>query len=156
MKHMLPLLMLALLFIAAPACKKYEEGPAVSLRTKNARVANEWQLEKSLRNGVDQTEAFKAAYADFRETYTKDGNWTYSYTDASSNLISGAGEWEWEDDDDDDDGDGDDDPRKTSIERENSNNLPSEIHIIKLKENELWYWYKENSDRVEIHLVEKK
>jgi hypothetical protein len=151
------LLLLALCFIfAVPACRKYDEGPVISLRTKTARVSNAWEVEKSLRNGVDQTEAFKAAYTDFTETYSKDGSWTYSYKDASSTIISGAGEWEFEDDDDDDDGDGDDDGRKTSIKRDNNNNLPSEIHIIKLKENEFWYWYKENNDKVEIHLMEKK
>ncbi|MCU0435650.1 MAG: hypothetical protein MUC87_19475 [Bacteroidia bacterium] len=156
MKQLAFLLLLLPLLIGAPSCKKYPEGPAISLRTKTARVANEWEVEKSLRNGVDQTEAFNATYSGLRETYTKDGVWTYSYTDNGGNLVSGSGEWEFEDDDDDDDGDGDDDPNKSSIERENNNNLPAEIHLLKLQENEMWYWYKENNDRVEVHLKEKK
>ncbi|MCA6361592.1 MAG: hypothetical protein IM638_01010 [Bacteroidetes bacterium] len=156
MKQLASLLLLTVLVLAVPACKKYPEGPTISLRTKTARVSNEWTVEKSMRNGVDQTAAFNTAYSGLIETYTKDGVWTYSYTDAGGNLVSGAGEWEFEDDDDDDDGDGDDDPRKSSIERENSNNLPSEIHILKLEEKEMWYWYKENNDRVEVHLTEKK
>lgn len=36
-------------------CKKYEEGPSISLRSKTARVANKWKMDKEFENGVEQT-----------------------------------------------------------------------------------------------------
>ncbi|MDD2413159.1 MAG: hypothetical protein RBS19_11825 [Bacteroidales bacterium] len=39
--------------IAFSGCKKYEEGPSLSLRTKTARITGEWKIVKQLYNGVE-------------------------------------------------------------------------------------------------------
>ncbi len=46
---------IALLVIASAisSCRKYEEGPNVSLRTKAARVTNNWRIESAQLNGTE-------------------------------------------------------------------------------------------------------
>jgi hypothetical protein len=44
---------LAMLVILA-SCKKYEEGPAFSLRKQSARLKGEWTMDTRLINGVGQ------------------------------------------------------------------------------------------------------
>jgi hypothetical protein len=46
---------LILATILLVACKKYEEGPTLSLRSKTARVAGNWTLESYTVDGQDQT-----------------------------------------------------------------------------------------------------
>jgi hypothetical protein len=55
------------------SCGKYEEGPAFSLRTKTARLAGEWTIEKLTVDGEDLT-AFAAAFITNTE-FTKDGDY---------------------------------------------------------------------------------
>lgn len=37
------------------SCKKYPDGPMLSLRTKKARITARWQMEKYLIDGADST-----------------------------------------------------------------------------------------------------
>jgi hypothetical protein len=56
-----PILYLVIAFIlVSGGCKKYPDGPLLSLRSKKARLAGEWQLDKVIRNGQDTTAYFKA------------------------------------------------------------------------------------------------
>ena len=43
------------------SCGKYEEGPGFSLRSKTARLAGEWTIEKATVDGQDFT-VFAAAF----------------------------------------------------------------------------------------------
>jgi len=56
--------------VVLPSCSKYEDGPAVSLRSKKARVANTWDVESATRNGEDVT----SDYDEFILKTTKDGD----------------------------------------------------------------------------------
>src|SRR5688572_21953831 len=58
-RKILFLLLLPLLLVPV-SCKKYPEGPLLSLRSKKARLTGEWMLEKILRNGNDSTAYYKA------------------------------------------------------------------------------------------------
>ncbi len=114
-------------------CSKYEEGPSISLRTKKARMANEWVYEKYIVNGVDQDISY---FADFVMTLEKDGTGKYSFGDQSQDI-----QWEFNDSKEefrikDTDEDWDDDDYMT---------------ITKLKNDELWI--KDDTD--EIHLKSK-
>jgi len=55
------LFILSIVFILS-ACKKYDEGPGFSLRTKNARITGEWKLVeynyKKVRGEYFETETF--------------------------------------------------------------------------------------------------
>jgi hypothetical protein len=60
------------LFSGITSCKKYEDGPTLSLRSKKERIANIWVIESANRNGVDVTNAYK----DYILTLTKSGGAT--------------------------------------------------------------------------------
>ncbi|HEU4719506.1 MAG TPA: lipocalin family protein [Bacteroidia bacterium] len=45
----------AAIAFTASSCKKYEDGPAISLLTKKMRLCNDWVVDKYLENGTDET-----------------------------------------------------------------------------------------------------
>lgn len=117
-------------------CKKYEEGPAISFRSKTARVANTWKVESYTVNGVDRTSTLNNI--NYTETYDKDGNYSYSST-----LGSGSGKWEFQ-------------SGKEQIKRSGVSGQSSEtLIILKLKQKEFWYYYMDGNDKNEIHLAEQ-
>lgn len=42
------------------SCKKYEEGPLISLRSKTVRLSNSWILENFFKNGSKNNSIIKA------------------------------------------------------------------------------------------------
>lgn len=60
-------------------CRKYPEGPAISLRSKKERVANTWKLDALLSHDVDSTAYFTNFFKDYTVTLTKGGSYTISY-----------------------------------------------------------------------------
>ncbi len=117
-------------------CKKYEDGPAFSLRSKTARVANTWEIESYTINGADNTSTLKNI--NYTETYDKDGNYSYN-----SSAVTGSGKWEFQSD-------------KEQIKRSGVSGQSTEtLFILRLKENEFWYYYLDGNDRHEFHLEEK-
>lgn len=140
---MIPLKKVVALFLFAgltciglSRCKKYEEGPAISFRSKTARVANTWKVESYTVNGVDLTSTLNNI--NYTETYDKDGNYSYSST-----LGSGSGKWEFQ-------------SSKEQIKRSGVSGQSSEtLIILKLKQKEFWYYYMDGNDKNEIHLAEQ-
>lgn len=81
------------LMIAAltlPACK-YEEGPAISLRTRKARVVNTWKIDRVFQNNNDITAYFNGIYSQYT-LYLRDDN---SYTLSWSSILSENGTWDF-------------------------------------------------------------
>lgn len=67
MKYIIALLAASLLF--STSCKKYEDGPILSLKSKKSRVENTWVVNKAYDKGNDVTSSFEQY-----ELYTtKDG-----------------------------------------------------------------------------------
>ena len=119
-------------------CKKYEEGPALSLRSKTARVVNTWKVESYTINGVDITSSLTSI--NYTETYDKDGNYSYN-----SSAGTSSGKWEFQSD-------------KEQILRSGVSGQGSStetLFILRLKEREFWYYYLDGNDKHEIHLAEK-
>lgn len=115
------------------SCKKYEDGPAFSLRSKTARVANTWKVESYTINGTDYTSTFKNI--NYTETYDKDGNFSYN-----SSAGNGSGKWEFQSDNE-------------QIKRSGISGQSTEsLFILRLKESEFWYYYLDGNDRHEFHL----
>lgn len=110
-------------------CKKYEEGPSLSLRSKKARVANEWRVEYAydLEDGEINTSDFTGETWEF----TKKGEWI----EREYGVIEKSGTWEFISD-------------KESIKITKPNNVDY-YNILKLKENEMWL---RDGDE-ELHLV---
>lgn len=76
--------------IILSSCGKYDEGPAISLRSKKARLENTWNPVKVLINGTDQTEPNTTNYQlqfdkeggfnFITQTITYDGSWAFNDT----------------------------------------------------------------------------
>lgn len=69
-------------------CKKYEDGPYVSLKSKMKRLEGEWRLVYL--NGDDVFSIPPKLYFKFEE----DG--TFTRTEVGDNTVSDKGTWIWE------------------------------------------------------------
>ena len=76
-------IVLSLLFIG---CGKYDEGPAISLKTKKGRLARTWKIEKYIDS--DGTTYTPTANDNYTVTFSKDGVFTSTY-----GIFSIAGTW---------------------------------------------------------------
>jgi hypothetical protein len=116
------------------SCKKYPDGPSISLRSRTERVANTWKMEQVMLNGSDVTSTF--TNINYTETYDKSENYSYSST-----VGSGSGKWSFENND-------------MQIKRQGvSGQSTLDLTILRLKENSFWYKYTDGNDNYEFHLV---
>lgn len=145
MKNMIRIAALALVVggISLASCKKYEEGPMLSLLTKKARVVGTWTVEAYLENGVDKTSQYRQFVTGETFTTKKDGTYTYDATYVVGNS-SDAGTWEFIDSKDD---------LKTLSNQ--SGSTPDTMVIVKLKSKELWVKSKSGSPVAEFHYKAK-
>ena len=100
---------------------KYEEGPGISLRSKKARVAGSWKLDKTFTNGAEQTvsETEKNTTLEL----TKDGGLSIK---ANGSSITGS--WDFGD-------------KKETLEFKYNffgNETVTKSKIIKLKNKDMW------------------
>lgn len=119
----------ALLFggIAFTACKKYEEGPALSLMTKKARMAGSWEIEAWLENGVDKTSDYRQFVSSETFTMEKDGSYTSEMTFTIGGSDTDSGTWEFINDKED-----------VKTQSNVTGSTPDTIHLIRLKNKEFW------------------
>ena len=116
------LLGLALVF-GSTSCK-YEEGPALSLRSKKARVAGEWVIEKT----IDSDGTVDSDWDGFEITFDKDGTGKQSYTyDIGGTSTTQTIDFKWE---------FTDSKKKIKITDEDGDS--EESTILKLKNDEMW------------------
>jgi hypothetical protein len=128
------ILLSAILLGGFNSCKKYPDGPALSLRSRTARVANTWKVDNYKVNGTDYT----SLVSGYTETYTKDGNYSYSWGN-----VAGTGTWMFQNDDAE--------IRITGI----ANQSDVTLVILKLEEKEFWYYYMDGNDKKEFHMIEQ-
>lgn len=107
------------------SCKKYEDGPFMSLRSKTARVINTWVIESATRNNVAITSEYEA-YTLYLEKDSK-ANLQYKIDDFGLDLIlSASGTWALEE-------------AKENLRLNFENDdFDRYYQILRLKENELW------------------
>ena len=116
-------------------CKKYEEGPRLSMRSKKARVANEWQYEKvTSPNGADMTAYFINHSIEFK----KDGS--YIGTEGTS---SWTGTWQFASD------------KEDLVLTESGSGDAHTYRIIRLKNKALWFTMVTSNGVYEYHLSPK-
>lgn len=123
-----------------PSCKKYDDGPSLSLRSKKARIANTWKIESATVDGSDAT----SSYDDYELELTKSGSATLraNYTWAGTEFqISTSGTWDLINNNED---------LRLDFASDDSD---QDYRILRLKEKELWL--KEKDDDVEVHLMPK-
>ena len=113
-----------------PACKKYVDGPMISLRSKKARVTGDWKLES-----VTMTESGASSGTDITGTYSSNFEWNiesdYSFKMKSVGtgtlLTDISGTWKFGEDKDD-------------IYFTPSGGSESSYRITRLKNTELWFY----------------
>jgi len=129
---------IAVLFLSLVGCSKYEEGPALSLRTKTARVTNNWKVAQALENGSDVT----PDYNKFELTMTKTGSASLSaeFTFFGTKYkYTTNGKWVFV-------------SNKEKLSFDYDNDEADAVYtILKLKENEMWM--KQDGSSLELHLV---
>lgn len=140
MKTKIILPAIAIIVITLTACRKYDDGPGVSLLPRKNRVENSWFVEKYLVNGIDST----AVYARYMagEFYDTDGNYRtmYAIHEWGATPAEVYGTWEFQN-------------RDREIKRTLKNGSTSVIEITRLKNNSFWYRMKRGNDVLEFHLT---
>ena len=114
------------------ACSKYEEGPNLSLRSKKARVSNNWVVEYAY--DIDDQLEVTSDYLGESWQFTKDG----VFTEFENGAVDNTGTWEF-----------------LSDKEQLSISKPGDVEIYtitRLKEKEMWII---NNDE-EIHLVSQQ
>jgi len=132
------LLMIFTLIIAFSGCKKYEEGPTISLSPKKWRVVNTWKIDKVLFNGQDITSTYIALLPNFSLELKNDNSYVMSYTGGSSAEV---GTWDF------------DSKKENLLMTPNGNSTSSKSEIIRLAGNEMWLRDIDGSDTSEMHYV---
>src|SRR4051812_41045047 len=84
------ILLAGMMMTTVEGCKKYPEGPVLSIHSRTERVANTWKVDNYKVNGDDYT----SLVAGYIETYSTDGAYSYSYGN-----ISGTGKWAFQNND---------------------------------------------------------
>ncbi|HLG03450.1 MAG TPA: hypothetical protein VI731_07625, partial [Bacteroidia bacterium] len=95
-------------------------------------VANTWKVDNYKMNGYDYT----SLVTDYRETFSKDGNFSFNW-----GTSSGTGTWTFQNDDTE--------IRLTGVSNQSSHTMT----ILKLEEKSFWYYFTENNDRHEYHMI---
>jgi len=140
MKKISVLLMsLAVFAFVFVGCKKYDDGPTLSLASKKSRVVNTWTIEKITDNGIDVTQAYLALVPGYSMEMKKDNTYIITVT-GSSNAETGT--WDF-------------DSKKENLITTPSNGTAQTAKITRLKSSELWLTETDGSDVTEIHYKKK-
>ena len=132
MKNVLKLSLIAIV-LSAPfaACKKYPDGPSISIISRKERMANTWYVSNYYENGVDKTADFKNALQNARLIIDKSGSYSLYYKYYGVLDYNENGTWAFTNDDKD---------YNTYPTSSTGGVAANSIHhILKLKESELWY-----------------
>jgi hypothetical protein len=147
MKKLFALICIITSALLLTECKKYPEGPSISLRSKNERIANTWKLSKYYENSVDLTSNFNTTFTKFAFNTTKGGDYTITRELYSIANTTESGTW------------------TLSSNKKTFNLSPTSItigavpnasswQILKLYENEMWLRNIDSNGKIiEYHLV---
>lgn len=117
-KHLLILIVGASAALIS-GCKKYDDGPCLSIHTKKARIVNVWRFDKVVgSSGATIT----SLYDDMTIEFKKDGQ----YIETQQNTTA-TGSWELIDD-----------KEKIKVTYDNSS-TPGELTIRRLTNKEFWF-----------------
>lgn len=132
-KEKISFLILLVLIVTSNSCKKYDEGPGLSFRSKKERVANDWIIEKAIDKGYDVTKY----YSNYKYKYKVNG--TYEIYKNDNLFLYGI--WFL------------DKNKNNIIFKLNNDSIEQKRKILKLKENNFWYLIE--SEKFEFHFKKK-
>jgi len=132
------LLALAILgSIGLSSCSKYEDGPILSLRSKEERIANTWRVEKAMENGSDVTGSFEQYRLDLRTNNAASLAARYTLGGLTFEFETN-GTWSLDNDNED---------LRLDFENDAADKT---YEILRLKEDELWL--REKGGNLELQL----
>ena len=126
------LLIVVTLVIAFAGCKKYSDGPTISLMPKKWRLDGTWKVASYVVNGVTTSSTST-------ETCQFKGNKDYIYT---SGAFSVSGTWAWGD-------------KKESV-KVTIMGTTEESKILRLTNKELWTQDINSTTQDEVHYIPSK
>lgn len=138
--ELMTLSVLSIFLISSTGCQKYEDGPAFSLRSKKARVANTWEIAKAIEDGNDVTNRYEQYEVEFKTDGDARLKAIYS-TGGATIEFETDGTWEFSN------------QKENLVMDMEDDNADETYQILKLKENELWL--RELGGEVELQLEPK-
>jgi len=123
--------------LLAGSCKKYDDGPIISLRSKEQRIANTWKVESAYNDGNNVT----SSYEQYELQMLTDGKARLVAIYTLNNVTfeyETDGRWELINDKED---------LKLDFE---DNSADRTYQILRLKEDQLWI--REKGGDLELHL----
>lgn len=82
--------MVLVLMMTGGACQRYEDGPLVSLRSREQRVINNWKAFLISRNDLDETYKYDQLFINFKSN--KDFEWIVKLSGQPETTLTGK--WE--------------------------------------------------------------
>lgn len=84
-------LLIGLSSIGLIGCSRYEEGPAISFSSREARVVNNWRATSLVRNDIDET----SFYVGYGMQFSDNGNfvWQIDRVDDTVGVQEIPGKW---------------------------------------------------------------
>ena len=129
---------LSVLALHTSSCKRYEEGPAFTLRTAKARLVNTWEIEKYMVNGEDITALVLPFFGENSLEFSRDNRYEWNI-----GGINQKGKWSFIE-------------NRDKVEMlEDGDSIKFSQKIIKLTNNEFWVEDQEDGDNIEVHYKTK-
>ena len=124
------------------SCKKYPDGPGISVISKKERLSNVWHLASYFENGVDKTTDFNNAFQNAVITINKTGDYSLKYKAWGLINYSESGTWRITN-------------KNANFETNPTSGSGSvgSHRILRLKEQELWYEDTDANGTKEYHLI---
>ena len=139
LKNIYLLIFPALVFISSCI---YEDGPKMSFRSKKARAVNTWVIDKAYGAGVDNTDATKTAFVNYKLELKNDDNYRLSYRPYNLLDYVETGTWDLSDD------------KLYIVFKPANTTQENKSKILRLKNHEAWVIVNINNKDVEFHLVD--
>ncbi len=141
-----------ILMLAFASCRKYDDGPTVSFRSKEARVENVWKVESISRNDLDESDLYQSITWNFQDANSEGVGqleWTYRLEGDSADVVFPA-TWEL--------ATLDEQIKLTYLDIVDPINSVIETRLLyldirRLAEDEFWFEYKLDGDSYFVRLV---
>lgn len=140
------LLLIGMTTVVFTNCERYDDGGLFS--RADYRLKTTWKLDKYFRNGNNETSSL--LISSFNEEYKDDGSYIRSYKDKDNDPVSETGSWQF-------------DSEKHQVNvfgigsieltDETSTVSASDYDILRLKDDEYWYFFENGGDLHEFQLV---
>lgn len=134
---------LSLVVFSVASCGKYEDGPNISFRSKEARLCEKtWVLESVNMAGMDMSaeEIQTEEGGEFQMELKKDG--TVTFTD-NMGMNPETGKWQFQKND-------------SQFKVSGINSDKTDLNTItRLTNKELWFWHMDGNDKMIMHYKTK-